>query len=154
MDEGRAVGVAHLGFGGAFDGVSRDILVGRLGNCGLDGWAVGWTGGWLGGGSRLVTVGGAGSGWGLVASGVLRGSVPGPVLFGLFINDIGGLLSGGFAGGAELGGLAGTPECCESSRRILTVADTLCAGMKHRQCSCLLRCLLGGPSLTFQPLFL
>lgn len=37
-DEGRVVGVVHLGFRKAFDTLSHDMLTGKLRECRLDMW--------------------------------------------------------------------------------------------------------------------
>jgi len=46
IKEGRAVDV-YLDFSKAFDIVSRNILLGKLRNCGLDEWSVRWIENWL-----------------------------------------------------------------------------------------------------------
>jgi len=40
VDERRAVDVVYLDFSKAFDTVSHNILIGKLGKCGLDEWSV------------------------------------------------------------------------------------------------------------------
>ena len=127
-DKGKSVDIVYLDFAKAFDKVPTERLIRKLDAHGIGGRVKNWIAAWLRDRRQRVTVNGKKSGWQRVLSGVPQGSVLGPVLFLIFINDLDQMATENqiirkFADDTKIGQVIEGPE---SARELQDTLDRLC----------------------------
>ena len=128
VDEGDPVDVVYLDFAKAFDTVPKERLLEKLRAHGVRGEVLEWIRAWLTDRTQRVVLNGSTSTWKEVLSGVPQGSVLGPILFLIFINDLDFVerliaLLRKFADDTKLGQRVKTQEQAQLLQRAL---DELC----------------------------
>lgn len=106
LDSGGQTDVLNLDFSKAFDSVSHRLLLHKLRSFGVNGSLLKWLTSYLSNRKQRVVMEGEASAWLPVLSGVPQGSILGPLLFVLYINDL--------------------PNCVTSSEVALFADDAKC----------------------------
>ena len=88
MDKGHVIGMILLDLQKAFDTVDHSILLMKLHSAGLVDDILRWFRSYLSDGRQLVDVSGTYSSTSPITCGVPQGSILGPLLFLIYVNDI------------------------------------------------------------------
>lgn len=88
MDKRVQVDTIYTDYSKAFDKINHNVLLRKLSNHGIHGDLLRWLSSYVTNRSQAVTVGGFSSIWKIITSGVPQGSILGPLLFTIYINDI------------------------------------------------------------------
>ena len=129
LDKGEPVDAIYLDFRKAFDTVPHQRLLKKIEHYGIKGKLLDWIRAFLVGRKQKVIINGAHSSWAEVTSGIPQGSVLGPLLFVMFINDMPSVVTNTcklFADDAKLYGSVKSKENIQSLQSDLQKLEDWC----------------------------
>ena len=88
MDIGLLIGAIYIDLKKAFDTIDHNLLLAKLGRYGIDSQSLKWIDSYLKGGHERVGIDGVLSSPAIIQSSVPQGSIMGPLLFILYINNV------------------------------------------------------------------
>jgi len=117
LEQRNTIHCLLLDFARAFDSVPHEHLLLKLSSLGINGQVLSWLRSFLTSRKQRVVISGVFSGWANVTSGVPQGTVLGPLLFLLYVNDLDSIIKNStiklFANDVLLYAPANTEqECC------------------------------------------
>ena len=127
IDGKEPVDTIYLDLAKAFDKVPHERLVSKLKAHGIDGLVCNWIKAWLTDRQQRVCLDGRYSGWRPVWSGVPQGSVLGPILFLIFIDDLDSGLSSTVLKFADDTKLFRPVNNCVDGQELQLDLDNLCS---------------------------
>ena len=135
LDNNRQVDVLYLDFSKAFDSVDHAILLQKLQLHDINGSLLRWFDSYLNDRQQRVVIEGAASSWSPVSSGVPQGSILGPLLFVIFINDLPDNLSSStnsslYADDSKLYSKIRSVDNCQSLQEDLTMLENWCTNSR------------------------
>ena len=129
LDKNIQMDVIYFDFAKAFDTVNHNVLLPKLKTYGVSGQLLTWFANYLSGWLQRVVIDGATSQWAPVTSGFPQGSLLGPLLFLIFINDlpdaaIGDVFTSLYADDTKIYRNINTIDDCMSMQKTLTNMHT------------------------------
>ena len=143
FDAGDPMDIIYLDFSKAFDKVPHQRLLRKMEALGVQGKLKDWVAAWLSNRKQRTVLNGACSDWADVISGVPQGSVLGPLLFVIFINDLDNCtkhitVMKKFADDTKLGNVASSAESCRKMQecldQLITWTDQWCMEFNVKKC--------------------